>query len=52
MKLNFLCKDGWRSNHIFFEMGHNETPRMMATIYGGAGRIYRKMGFTFEKKCD
>jgi hypothetical protein len=38
-----VCNDGWMSNNIF------ETGTVMATVYRGAARIFRKIGITFEK---
>jgi formamidopyrimidine-DNA glycosylase len=52
MKLNFLCNDGWTSNHKLFCKGHHEAVQAMATVYKGAGRICRKIGITVEKVCN
>jgi hypothetical protein len=50
--INFLCNDGWTSNYRLFWKGHNETVRTMAPVYRDVGRICRKTGITFWKKCD
>jgi hypothetical protein len=43
--LNFLCNDGWMSNHELLRKGHDEGARVM--VYRCAGRIFRKIDITF-----
>lgn len=38
-----------RATTMFFWKWHNEAVRAMATVYIGAGRMYRKIGITFKK---
>jgi len=48
-KFNFLCNDGWTCiRKLLLKM--QEAAGATATMYGGAGRICRKIGGTFWKK--